>query len=305
MNDRTSFEVIIIGGSYAGLSAAMTLGRSLRRTLIIDSGTPCNQPTPHAHNFITHDGAEPQVIAQKAKAQVLKYERVQFKSGKAIRVLRQQTHFRVILEDDSSYQAKKLLLATGLRDLMLPIEGFAACWGKSVLHCPYCHGYEVKSQKTGILANGTMAYEMSQLLLNWTKDLILFTNGPAQLDETQRAFLKRFNIDIIEQEITALIHEKGEVQKVVGQNGIVLSTIDAIYARTPFEQQCSIPVDLGCQLSEQGHIEVDFFQKTSVEGVFAAGDNTTPFRTLSLATASGTKAGVAINKELIEASYLV
>jgi thioredoxin reductase len=154
MTDTNKFEVIIIGGSYAGLSAAMALGRSLRNVLIIDSGLRCNRQTPHAHNFITQDGEQPAVIAEKARIEVLKYKTVQIINDLAVRGIKTKDGFLITTETGQEFQAEKVIFASGIKDIMPDIKGFAACWGVSVVHCPYCHGYEIRDQKTAILANG-------------------------------------------------------------------------------------------------------------------------------------------------------
>lgn len=298
MKEQHHFEVIIIGGSYAGLSAAMALGRSLRKTLVIDSGKPCNRQTPHSHNFITHDGVPPAVIAQKARQQVRQYDTVSFEQSLVITVEKQESHFEVKLEDGTLYSGKKILFATGVRDIMPPVKGFAECWGISVLHCPYCHGYEVRNAKTGILANGETAFEMCKLIRHWTDDLTLLTNDKPELSGEQTEIIHRLGIDIIEKEISGLEHMSGQLKGVLFHDGAMYET-EAIYSRVAFEQHCKAPVDLGCKLTDHGHLEVDFLGKTSVEGIYAAGDNTTPMRSVSVAVAAGTKAGAAINMELI------
>src|SRR5690606_408454 len=137
-----NFDVIIIGGSYAGLSSAMTLGRALRNVLMIDSGKPCNRQTPHSHNFITQDGEEPGTIAEKAKAQVLKYDTVKFLNDLAVSGKKTENGFVIATETGKEFATKKLVFATGVKDIMPGIKGFSECWGISVIHCPYCHGYE-------------------------------------------------------------------------------------------------------------------------------------------------------------------
>ncbi len=150
MTNTNNFDVIIIGGSYSGLSAALALGRSLRHVLIIDSGKPCNEQTPHSHNFLTHDGETPRSIASKAKEEVSKYETVHFHSGLAVRGEKTDSGFEITTEAGESFTAKKLIFATGVRDIMPEIDGISECWGISVIHCPYCHGYEVRGEKTGL-----------------------------------------------------------------------------------------------------------------------------------------------------------
>ncbi|MBB6002661.1 NAD(P)/FAD-dependent oxidoreductase [Arcicella rosea] len=303
MTKENLFDVIIIGGSYAGLSAGMALGRSLRKVLIIDGGKPCNIQTPHSHNVITLDGESPSAITQKAKNQVLAYDTVTFLNGLATKASKaNDENFEVQTADGEIFVAKKLLFATGVSDIMPDIKGFSECWGISILHCPYCHGYEVKEQNTGILGNGEMGFEFSKLISNWTKQLTLFTNGKSTLTKEQNQKLLAHRISIVEDEIESVEHEKGIIKQVVFKNGTKQS-LAALYARIPFEQHCKIPATLGCTLTEQGHIQVDDFQRTSIAGIFAAGDNTTMFRSVSNAIGAGNKAGALINHELINEEF--
>ena len=302
MKQSNQFDVIIIGGSYAGLSAAMALGRSLRNVLIIDSGMPCNKQTPYSHNLITQDGATPAEIAAKAKAQVLKYSTIEFYTGIAIIGSIVENGFEIKTSSGDSFIAKKILFTTGVRDLFPDIEGFAACWGISVLHCPYCHGYEVKYQNTGIIGNGDVGFEFARLISNWTKQLTLFTNGKSTLTTLQIDKLKSYSITIIEKKIESFEHSNGNIQNVLFKDGSNIQ-IAALFARPEFKQHCDIPKALGCELTELGHIKTDDFQKTSVPGVYAAGDNTTMLRSVAVAIAAGNKAGAVINNDLIEESF--
>ena len=295
----SNFEVIIVGGSYAGLSAALALGRSLRRVLVIDRGAPCNRQTPHSHNFLTRDGETPAAIAAEAKRQVLAYPTVQWREGRAVAGEKSEAGFLVRTEAGETFGAEKLLFATGVQDQMPELDGFAACWGISVLHCPYCHGYEVHGQPLGVLANGEAAIEFCRLIHHWSGELTLFTNGPATLPASHRQELTQRGIRIVEQPIRALDHGQGQLRQVVFENGEVYA-LTALFARVSFRQHCPLPEALGCQLTDAGHIRVDEMQQTTVAGVFAAGDNTTGFRAVSIATAAGSKAGAMINHHLIQ-----
>lgn len=296
--EQKHFEVIIIGGSYSGLSAAMSLGRSLRQVLVIDSGLPCNRQTPYSHNFITQDGEKPAVISAKAKLQVDIYKTVQFYNGLAVKALKTESGFEIETESGVVFTSRKVLFATGVKDLLPEIEGFAACWGISVLHCPYCHGYEVKNEKTAIIANGEMGYEYAKLISNWTKDLRLCTNGKSELTSEQTQTLKNHGVLILEEEIDSFDHKDGYIKNIIFKNGEKVE-VKAIYARPPFEQHCSIPETLGCDSNEQGLLKVDAMQKTNIPGVFASGDCTTPMRSVAIAVSTGSFAGAVINKELI------
>ncbi|AFM04771.1 thioredoxin reductase [Bernardetia litoralis DSM 6794] len=302
MENNSNLDVIIIGGSYAGLSAAMALGRSLRKVLIIDSGKPCNRQTPHSHNFITQDGNTPKEISSTAKEQVLNYPTVQFLDGKAISCSMQEDNYEVFVENGNSFFGKKILFATGVKDIMPSIKGFTQCWGISILHCPYCHGYEVKHENIGVMANGDTAFEMSKLIYNWSKNLTLFTNGKSTLNEEQTQKLHTKNIKIIETKISEFEHQEGQIQNIIFTNKIK-HPISAIFSRVNFEQHSAIPKEMGCKFDENGFIEVDLFKKTSVKDIFAVGDATTMFRAVSFAVASGTIAGAFINRELIEENF--
>ncbi|MGG7551456.1 NAD(P)/FAD-dependent oxidoreductase [Chryseobacterium arthrosphaerae] len=297
-----NFDVIITGGSYAGLSAAMALGRSLRNVLVIDNGKPCNRQTPHSHNFITHDGKTPKEISHLAKKDVEKYDTVHFYNGTVIKMSENNSGFAVETASGDIFYAKKLILASGVKDVMPDIPGFAECWGISVLHCPYCHGYEVKNEVTGILSNGEMAFEFSKLIFNMTKSLTLFTNGKAVLSDDQIEKLKQNTISLNENEIEKIEHADGYIQQIIFKNGETVS-LQALYAKIPFEQNIDASGNLGCELTEQGFIKVDFMQKTNIPGVFACGDNVTMMRSVANAVAQGNFAGAMVNKELSDEAF--
>jgi thioredoxin reductase len=298
MHNDKDFDVIVIGGSYSGLAAGLALGRALRDVLIIDSGQPCNRSTPRSHNFLTQDGTSPSEIASIARDQLRRYDNVNFFDGLAADAVITKTGFEVTVTTGEHFTAKRLILATGIKDMMPPIKGFAECWGISVLHCPYCHGYEVRYQPTGIIGNGEYGFEFSALISNWTDNLTLFTNGPSTTTSKQSEILHSRNIRIVEKEIAALQHLNGHLQAVIFKDGS-MSAISSVYARAEFHLHSGIPEKLGCDLTESGHLKVDPMQKTSIGGVFACGDNASPMRTVANAVATGTTAGMMVNKELV------
>jgi thioredoxin reductase len=296
-NMKEKLDVIIVGGSYAGLSAAMALGRALRKVLVIDGGKPANRFTPHSHNFITHDGRKPGEIAEMARKQVDAYPSIKRIDGFVVSAEKVNHEFVVHLGSGQTHTSRKLIFATGIIDQMPDIPGFSECWGKSVLHCPYCHGYEVRDEATGILGNGDYGFEFSGLISNWTPRLTLFTNGKSTLTTEQNSRLVNHNIPIVEKEIEKLDHHQGSLQRIIFKDGTV-SFINALYARPAFVQHCAVPELMGCELTEEGYIKVDMTQKTSIPGVYACGDNTTRIRTVANAVAMGTTAGMMLNKEL-------
>jgi thioredoxin reductase len=296
------FDVIIIGGSYAGLSAALTLGRSTRNVLVIDAGEPCNRQTPQSHNFLTHDGDQPATITKAARAEVLKYPTVRFLEGKAVSGKAIDGGFSIGLENGESFTARKVLLATGLKDVLPAIKGFAECWGISVIHCPYCHGYEVRNEKIGLLMNGDHAFDMAKNLHLWNKDLTILTNGKSQFTAEQTEKLHAKLITIVEDEIIEVEHVDGYLKHVEFKNGEQLA-LKAVYARAEVVQHHNLYLDLGCELTELNTIKVNEQQQSTANGVYAAGDCTTLFRSLSIVIAAGTMAAVMLNKEMISEDF--
>jgi len=295
------YDVIIIGGSYAGLQAAMTLGRALMNVLVVDSGEPCNRQTPHSHNFLTRDGETPAQISAVAKEQVLKYPSVKFHTARATGAQREGELFSVVTAGGDTFTAGRLFFATGIRDLMPGIPGFADCWGITVVHCPYCHGYEVQGLPTGIMANGELGYEYIKMLSNWTSDITVFTNGSAEFTAEQHSKLTKKNIRVIEQEITLIDHHNGRIKRLVtGKDSYELA---AVYCRPPFEQQSDIPRQLGCKMKDGGYIDIDERFCTSVPYVYAAGDCASQTRSIASVVSGGMLAGVFISKDIIHERF--
>lgn len=294
---QTEFDVIIVGGSYAGLSAAMALGRSLRNVLVLDSGMPCNRQTPHSHNFLTQDGETPGAIAEKARAQLLRYGTVVSKADPAVAGRKYGGAFVITTRSGMQVHAPKLIFATGIKDILPSIPGFSDCWGISAVHCPYCHGYELRGYKTAIMANGERAMHLAALVSNLTQDVTVLTSGRCDFAADQINKFAAHKIDIIETPIRKIEHEEGHVAGLVFHDGTQIP-FQAVYAAVPFKQHCEIPVSIGCELTEHGYLKVDGSQKTSVEGVFACGDNCSMMRSVSNAVHTGNLAGATVNREL-------
>lgn len=292
------YEAIIIGGSYSGLSAAMALGRSLRKTLVIDSGKPCNVQTPHSHNFLTQDGKTPREISTIAKEQVAAYDTVTFYDGTAVNGQKTGDGFEITTEKGDIFSAKKLIFATGIADEIPNIKGFAECWGISLIHCPYCHGYEYRGKKTGIIANGDKAVHIASLVKNLTEDVTIITTGKADFTDEQKDKLQRNDIQVIETEISELKHTNGMIESMIFSDGTEIN-FEAVYAVLPFHQHCEIPEILGCEFTESGFIQTDQFQKTNIPGVFVCGDNSSLMRSVSSAVKTGNVAGAMVNMELV------
>jgi len=302
MAEANHYDVIIVGGSYAGLSAAMALGRSLRKVLIIDGGMPCNRQTPHSHNFITQDGKTPKEISLLAREEVLRYPTVKFINDLAVNGRKAGDGFEIMMQSGEIAAADKLIFATGIKDTMPEIPGFSESWGITAVHCPFCHGYEIKDLPTGILANGGMGFDYAKMIHNMTKDVTILTNGPSVFLAEQMEALKRQGIRVNESEIDRLQHTDGQIEKVIFKDGSELA-LKAIYHKPLFEQHSDIPVALGCGVTEHGYIITDDMQKTWVKGVYACGDNCSMMRSVANAVSTGQMAGAMAHKELVEERF--
>ena len=292
------YDVIIVGGSYSGLAAGRALGRALKDVLIIDDGKPCNIQTPFSHNFLTNDGNTPKEIAALASLQVRVYNTIKSFDGLVTKATKIENHFEVQLVSGITFKTKKLIFATGIKDMLPDIKGIDKCWGISVIHCPYCHGYEVRQEITGILGNGDHAFDFSRLISNWTSDLTLFTNGVSTLTVEQSESLRNHKINIVEKEIQGLNHTNGHIKNIIFNDGSQ-HDLKALYAPAPFIQHCTLPQELGCELTSEGYLKVDAFQETTVKGIYACGDNVTKMRTVANAVSTGTTAGMSLSKKMI------
>lgn len=297
-NSNDIHDVIIIGGSYSGLSAALALGRSHRRVLIIDANEPCNARVPHAHNLLTHDGKAPQLLREQAIADVVKYPTVRLLNGRAMEVSGTNGAFTVRTAEGGEHRSRKLLLALGVRDELPAIEGLADCWGISAAACPFCHGYEVSDQRIAIIGSTPDTVDYAHLIRNWSPQLVVLTNGPATFTADQRTALAGKGIEIIEHTISKVMQDDGRVRTVHFNNGSSRA-MDGLFLRSKTTVPSKLVDTLGLEHTEQDLIKVDQMQRTNVPGVHAIGDCTTPIRAISAAIAAGNMAGAVLTHELV------
>jgi thioredoxin reductase len=292
-------DVIIIGGSFAGLAAATQLGRARRDVLVLDTGLPRNRFASHSHGFLTRDGAAPQDMLAEARRQLGIYTAVALRTGAAIAANRIADGFAVELESGERLSSRKLILAHGMADEIDLLPGMERCWGKTVFFCPYCHGFEVADRKLGLLLRHGDALELARFYKEWTSDFTLFTNG-AQVDAIVRRALADIGVKIIDDTVLTLEHHDGELRAVVTAAGPV--PLDALFTHPPARFTTNLGVELGCDTKEGPmglFFAVDHLQETSVPGVFAAGDIARPAPSVSYAVADGVAAGVFAHRALL------
>jgi thioredoxin reductase len=267
------FEVLIIGGGAAGLAAALTLGRLRRKVLICDDQQPRNQSAVHMFNFPGYDGVAPEQWRSQVKLELQKYPSLARQSTRVIKLAQTDAGFEAQLESGDSVTVQKVLLAYGIKDHLPEIPEIKTLWGKTVVHCPFCHGFEFQDQGLALLGQGEMVLHMLSLLLGLSSDLVLLTQGPCQLSPEQRQKIAEKNIRLIETPIQKLEHSGPKLEAVVLANGERIPR-DVMYVLPtfPFGLSAHLGEDLGCKVTDFGWYEVDAFGKTSVEGVYAAGD---------------------------------
>lgn len=298
-----NYEVAIIGGSSAGLAAALTLGRAGRRTVVFDTEAPRNKPAKHAHNIFTRDGTPPSELLKIGREQLEPYTSVSLRAKKIVRAQKLAGSFLLAAEDGEEITAGKLILATGLVDVLPDIKGFSALWGTRIVHCPYCHGWEIKDVPVGLIIKGEQVAEMAVMVHHWNKDLRIFTNGPSELSPADRSWMDNQGIEVTETPVSS-ITASGEGVTIHLNNG-TQAYFKAVYAKAERLQfNNELAIQLGCELSEEGSVVTDEMQATSVPGVFAAGDLVYgSLHQVSVAAAAGLTAAAACNKSLIKEAF--
>jgi thioredoxin reductase len=297
MEHNDFFDVIVIGGSHSGLSAALSLGRTGRKVLLLDNNLSCNRYTALSHNFLTQDGQQTKSIAEIAEKQVRNYPTVEIVKDTAIYGQKISDDFEIVTLKENHYKARKILFASGITDILPDIKGFKECWGSSIVHCPYCHGHEYRQQKTAILGNGEAAFEMARILKNLTSDIVIISNKVSEFDEDQLHQLKRNNIKILQSEPQEILHNNGQIYGIALSDDLYID-VGILYTSLPFRQSSEIPQMLGCRFTHYGLIEVDDKQRTSIKGIYACGDNSSMMRSISRAVYTGNLAGAVINTDL-------
>ena len=296
----TRHDVIIIGGSFAGLSAALYLGRARRDVCVVDAGLPRNRFAAHAHGVFGHDGSAPAAILEAARAQVAAYPTVGLVQSTVDDAAGERGDFTVTLSDGSRRRASYLLLAYGVSDPLPDIPGVAERWGRSVLHCPYCHGYEFAGQRLGVINPSPMAAHQAMLIAEWGPTT-LFLNGenpppPEELEE-----LARRGVAVEAARVGSLRGEGADLSAVALEDGRTIP-VEALYLGIRTRPNSDLAVRLRCAVEDgmAGDVIVtDDLQQTSVPGVFAAGDIARGMHSATGASADGMVAGTAIHRELV------
>lgn len=301
MEPTMPHDAVIIGGSYAGLSAAIQLVRARRRVLIIDDGKPRNRFAARAHGVLAQDGRPGAEITAAARAQVAAYPTAAFRYVEAVDIGAVEGGFEITLADGTRTSGRRLLLAHGVTDRLPNLAGIQERWGRTVLHCPYCHGYEIGGGPIGVLGASAMSIHQALLIADWGQ-VTLFLNDVVQPDAEESRQLARRGVIVEPKPVTAL---EGDAPSLTGArlSDGRLVPLRALFLGVGVRQTGTLAETLGCALDEtpMGRIiRVDDFKQTTVPGVYAAGDVARMASNITLASADGVMAGIGVHRSLIE-----
>jgi len=301
--DTTRYDVVIVGGGAAGLSAATTLARALRSVLVIDSGTPRNAPAAGVHGYLSRDGMNPRDLLSIGRSEVLSYGGTVI-DGEAVSARRTPDGFEVVLGDARRFSGRRLLVTTGLSDELPPIDGLREQWGKGVVHCPYCHGWEIRGLRIGVLGTGPLSVHQALLFRQWSPDVTLFLNDTVEPTDEEWDKLAARSITVVDGAVASVDAVDGVLTGLTLRQGSSFD-VQALAVGTRMEARSALLESLG--LSSQVHpsgagrfIETDAMGATDVPGVYAGGNVSNLMAQVITAAAEGVMAGARINADLID-----
>ncbi len=299
------FDCVIIGGGPAGLNAALVLGRARRNTLLLDNNNPRNAVTQESHGFITRDGIKPREFREIAHKEIAKYPSVIYAKREVISVTKNNQMFEVVTSGNELYQSKTIIISTGLKDVLPEIENISDYYGRSLFNCPYCDGWELQDKSlVVIIGDQAQGFHFIQTIYNWSKDLVVCTNGKPFQDANQKDLIQCKGIKIIENKIKNFVGKNGQIEKLVFENGESVNR-EGGFVLPRLIQSANFAKQLGCEHNPVDGISVDSYGRTNIRGVYAAGDASVivPAQ-LIIAAAEGLRAAVGVNRDLIQIEFL-
>jgi thioredoxin reductase len=296
-----TYDAIIVGAGPAGLNAALVLGRCRRRVAVFDADRPRNAASRALHGFLSRDGIPPADLRRVGREQLAGYPSVELHAAEVVSAACHRGGFDVTLRDGRTFAARKLVLATGMIDELPDIPGMREFYGRGVYHCPYCDGWEVRDRPLAAYGKGRHGWGLGKLLLGWSRDIVVCTDGPADLDADDRAFLDRHGVRLNEQRLVRLEGD-AELERAVFADGTALS-LGALFFNTSQQQRSRLPEMLGCDLTERGTVDVNMLEMTSVPGLYVIGDASRDVQLAIVAAAEGAKAAFAVNKAMLEEDF--
>ncbi|MFF2887380.1 NAD(P)/FAD-dependent oxidoreductase [Paenibacillus sp. NPDC057967] len=298
------WDVAIIGGGPAGLSAALVLGRALRSVILIDEDKPRHAAAHSSHGYLTRDGISPSAFRELGREDVRAYELVRMEHDTATGAKKEDDHFHIATASGKSYISKYLVIATGARDQLPPIPGIQESYGISVFPCPYCDGWEHRGEPLAIIGSSQSLFGYVQLIFNWSRDLSVFTDGASMLTLEQKQALQARGIALYEQPIKSLRSSGGQLEKIMLEDGQEIARRIAFLSDTGARDATTIPDELGVGREQDGQYETMEHGSTHIEGLYLIGDAKHYFTGLIGSASEGYEAGVAINRRLVEEDWV-
>jgi thioredoxin reductase len=297
----TDFDVVVVGGGPAGLSAALVLARCRRRVLVIDAGNPRNIASHGIHGFLTRDGTVPSDFLALAHEDVSRYGVARMHDS-VQRISGEDEAFVSHLGSGGEVSSRKVLLATGVVDRIPDIACIADYYGKSVHHCPYCDGWEHRDGRIAAYGQGKAGAVLAIKLKVWSQDVVLCTGGSAKIPEPQRGRLARHGIEVISKPVARLEGTPPQMERIVFADGSSIARTGLFFA-TGNVQRSDLIRQLGIHTTPKGSVKIDRAQRCSVRGVFVCGDAAEDSQFVIVAAAHGSRAAMAINTDLFETDY--
>lgn len=295
------YDCAVIGGGPAGLTASLMIGRGRKEVILFDDNKPRNAVTQESHNFITRDGIKPAEFREAAHKDLKKYPTISIQKDRVSNIQSSSSSFHIQTEAGGDYEAKKVILATGMKDILPQIEGIHDVYGSSIFPCTFCDGWELKDIPLVFIAEGEHIFQEVKMISNWNNDIVVCTNGKDNLTTDEKDILAQKQIEVIEMEISQLQKKDGKLKAIQFKNGRELHR-EAGFVSYKLRQAVPFAERLGLEMNDMG-IKTDPYGRTNIKGIYACGDNAASSFQLIIAASEGSKTAIGVISDFVEETF--